>query len=97
MALGPIPIASDQIEDYQPARRQCALLTARGFKNLLVSVPRGRIAMPVQELRVGQFGVRGARLRRALQIVARFGGIAFAFQLPRVGREIVGGQRKPMQ
>jgi len=46
--------------------------------------------VPIEKLRIGQLGVRPARLRGALQVIARFGGVAFAFHLPGAGREIIG-------
>ena len=98
MALGGIPIARDQIEHHHPACGQLALL-ARAPPARLFRRPRALpgVAVPVEKLRVGQLGVHAAGLGRALQVIARFGGVAFAFHLPGVGCEIVGARATPMQ
>ena len=92
MALSGIPIAGDQIQDHHAARGQLPLLAPRRLPNFFVGVTRRGIAMPIEKLRVGQLGVHAAGLRGALQVIARFGGLAFAFHLPGVGGEIIGAR-----
>ena len=93
VTLGGIPIARQQIQDHHAAGGQLALLAASGVPYFFVHFTRRRIAVPIQKLRIGQPGVRRARLRRVLQVIARFGRVAFAFHLPGASREIVGRPR----
>ncbi len=90
VALRGVPIPRDQIQHHHAACGQLALLATRRGPNFFILLARGRIAMPVQKLCIGQLGIRPAGLRRVLQVVARFGGVALAFHLPGAGREIVG-------
>ena len=85
-----VPIARDQIQHHHAPGGQFALFALCRLPDFFVGVARRRIAMPVQKLRVGEFGVHAAGLRGALQVVARFGGVSLAFHLPGVRREIVG-------
>jgi hypothetical protein len=84
VALGGIPVAGDQIQDYQAASGQLALLAARRFPNFFVQLSRaaGRGADPEIARRPAwrprrPFAPRAAG-NRALRRVA------FAFHLPGV-------------
>ncbi len=89
VALSRIPIARDQIQHHQAPGGQLALFATRRLPNFFVRLTRRRIVMPVEKLRIGQLGVHSAGLRGALQVIACFGGVAFAFHLPGAGGEIV--------
>ena len=93
MALGGIPVSCDQIQNHHAACGQFPLLAVRCLPNFFVGVTRRWVAMAIEELGIGELGVHSAGLRGVLQVIARFGAVAFAFQLPGVGREIIGRPR----